>query len=87
MIMGMQAKKWVGEFPNLFLEDICHIIIELLASGRYMHDKDRTFIIFRCTVQFTLYKGKIRYGDRVIVFEGIRIQADETECGSSAITM
>ena len=87
MIMSMQAEKWIGEFPDLFLEDICHIIIELLASGRDMHDKDRTFIIFRGTVQFTLYKGKIRYGDRIIVFEGIRIQADETKCGSSAITM
>ena len=87
MVVGMQAEKRIGKFPYLFLEDICHIVIELLASGRHMHNKDRAFIIFCCIIQYTFYKGEIGYRNRVIVFKRICIQTDETDCTTSTIIL
>lgn len=60
--MGMQAEKGRREFSDLFLKNICDIIVELIASRWNMHNKDRMRILFICIIQLIFMKAKLGTG-------------------------
>ncbi len=77
--VAIQTALQVGKLADGILEDFRDVVVELFGERFGMHGHDGFFRIGRKIRQFLLDEMEIGYGFRMVEFECVGVQADESD--------
>ena len=66
-----------AKFLDVTLENVCHIIVELVAERAYMHGHIGFFEFLFMVAYLCGKKLEVRNGAGVVIFDGVGIQSDK----------
>ena len=79
MFVACSTKLNAWKLDDIPFEYPCHIVVELVGIRAYVHGYDSLVKFIPAVVNFVFQKFEVGDGLRIVVFEGIGIQADKLD--------
>lgn len=79
VLMAAEAEGERGIAADFVLEELRHVVVELVGKRLGMHGHDGARHTRRQGIAIGADKGEIGYGDGIVVLEGVRVEAQDME--------
>ena len=80
VVVAAHAERQAGVFVQFGLEDVGHVVVELVAERLGVHRHDGARRRGGSGLAVSAQEGKIGNGHGIVVFEGVCVETDEVIC-------